>query len=79
MKQKDRQSGQMEETRGGEEDDVDKKGSEGKRAMMSCRCWSSTNMTPADVAPFEAARQPPCGCCGRQIAQQTACPAPGRD
>lgn len=50
---------QMVELTGRDKDDVDKKGSEDKRAMISWRCWSSTNMTPADVTPFEAAHHPP--------------------
>lgn len=69
----------MGKPRGGEKADADKTGSGGKRAMISRRCWSRANMTPADVTPFKAACHPPRGCCGRRIAQQTGCPAPGWD
>lgn len=47
--------------------------------MTSWRCWSRTNMTPADVTLFETAHHPPFGCCGRQITQQTARLSPGWD
>lgn len=80
MKPKDRQtsrSKQMDELTGRDKGDVRKRGSEGKRAIISCRFWSSTNMTPADMTLFEAACHPPGGYCRRQIARQTACPAPG--
>lgn len=69
----------MGKPRGGEKADADKTGSGGKRAMISRRCWSSAYMTPADVTPFKAACHPPRGCCGRRIAQQTGCRAPGWD
>lgn len=79
VRQKDRQLRRIGKPRGREKADVDKKGSGRKRAMISRRCRSSASVTPADVTPFKAACHPPRGCCGRQIAQQTACPTPGWD